>query len=107
MDWAPCAALPSPLGEERITTCDDIAAILRTQGALVARLLRPGRYDGFRLYARTLTRAELVGGAEWYVSPETGAYLRCPGAEWSACDYGQHDHHLGDGPTVGNIRLAA
>ncbi|MFF4531463.1 hypothetical protein ACFY1P_19605 [Streptomyces sp. NPDC001407] len=42
-----------------------------------------------------------MGFSEWYVSPETGAYLPYPGGVWSACDYGQHNHHQDDEePTI-------
>ncbi|MFC9739179.1 hypothetical protein ACFVKC_14835 [Streptomyces noursei] len=70
---------------------------MRAQGALVARLLaRSPRYDGFRLLANHARSGDLVGFSEWYVSPETGAYLPYPGGAWSACDSGQHDHHQDD-----------
>ncbi|WP_143682188.1 hypothetical protein [Streptomyces kasugaensis] len=74
-----------------------MAAILRAQGRLVARLLGVGRrYDGFRLVARCGRTGALVGHAEWYASTETGAYLPYPGGVWSACDSGQHAHHQVD-----------
>ncbi|MFJ8386241.1 hypothetical protein ACIQ9Q_17285 [Streptomyces sp. NPDC094438] len=92
LSWDVCADLPSPLEEERITNCEGVGAVVRTQGLLVSRVLPRGRYDGFRLLVRATDTDELVGGAEWYVSPETGAYLPYPGTSWSACDYGQHVH---------------
>ncbi|MHC0429250.1 hypothetical protein ACX6XY_03550 [Streptomyces sp. O3] len=94
--WHPCADLPQPMGEERITTCDDTGALLRAQGLLAARLLPKGKYDGFRLLVRDHGSGDLVGSSEWYVSPETGAYLPYPGGVWSACDYGQHSHRQDD-----------
>ncbi|MFF4424186.1 hypothetical protein ACFY04_25955 [Streptomyces sp. NPDC001549] len=59
---------------------------------LTSRVLPKGRYDGFRVLVRSVDGGDLVGGAEWYVSPETGAYLPYPGTAWSACDYGEHVH---------------
>ncbi|MFD7611013.1 hypothetical protein [Streptomyces sp. NPDC059828] len=50
------------------------------------------QFDGFRLLLRTVGSRALVGSTEWYVSPETGAYLPYPGGVWSACDYGSHHH---------------
>ncbi|WP_461005551.1 hypothetical protein [Streptomyces capparidis] len=97
LDWHPCPDLPSPVGEERITTCTDMGAVLRAQGALVARLLaRIGHYDGFRLLARARLSGDLAGSSEWYLSPETGIYLPYPEGVWSACDYGQHCHGQDD-----------
>ncbi|MDX3295113.1 hypothetical protein PV569_15505 [Streptomyces scabiei] len=61
----------------------------------MAHVLGRGRYHGFRVLATDGSTGELVGFSEWYVSPETGAYLPF-GGDWSACDYGLHDHHQGD-----------
>ncbi|MBD0712579.1 hypothetical protein BU196_00485 [Streptomyces sp. CBMA370] len=96
LSWHPCTDLPFPLGGERIATCEDTGSVLRAQGALVARLLTPGKYHGIRLTITDGRTGELVGLAEWYSSPETGAYLPYPGGAWSACDYGQHEHHQDD-----------
>ncbi|MGW3931103.1 hypothetical protein ACWECC_23795 [Streptomyces microflavus] len=107
LTWHPCRDLPSPLGEEGISTCDDTRAVVRSQGALVARLLARGRYDGFRLLARDRCSGELVGSAEWYVSPESGAYFPYPDRLWSACDYGQHSHHQDHDEQPAAVALAA
>ncbi|GGU49225.1 hypothetical protein GCM10010289_82240 [Streptomyces violascens] len=93
--WHPCADMPYPLIAERVSGCRAVPAMLRTQGALMGRLLKRGRYHGFRVLATDGTTGELVGFSEWYVSPETGAYLPF-GGDWSACDYGQHEHHQHD-----------
>ncbi|MFB8107303.1 hypothetical protein ACFC3O_31610 [Streptomyces sp. NPDC056007] len=107
LTWHTCADLPSPLAEENIGTCDDTRAVVRTQGALVARLLTRGRYDGFRLLARAIGSDDLVGSAEWYVSPESGVYFPYPDRLWSACDYGQHNHHQDHDEQPAIITLAA
>ncbi|MER5260421.1 hypothetical protein [Streptomyces sp. NPDC002855] len=58
----------------------------------MSRVLPRARYEGFRVLVRSAITGELVGAGEWYVSPETGAYLPYPGTAWSACDWGEHVH---------------
>ncbi len=95
LTWEECDVLPRPLAVERVSECGDVAAVLRAQGLLVARLLSdsPRRYEGFRVVARCARSESLVGHGEWYASGETGRYLPYPGGVWSACDWGEHGHH--------------
>ncbi|MFE7315160.1 hypothetical protein ACFU7T_19075 [Streptomyces sp. NPDC057555] len=96
--WEPVSSrrLPSPVARERVAACGDVAELLKVHGRVVAQLLSTGgKFDGFRLVVRCSETDALVGHAEWYISPETGAYLPYPGGPWDACDYGQHHHATG------------
>ncbi|UJB43619.1 hypothetical protein [Streptomyces sp. A1-5] len=100
LTWRPGPALLGELmkGEETIGDCTELGAVLRTHGPMVARLLGTStrRHDGFRILASECRSGALTGWSEWFMSPETGAYLPYPGGVWTACDYGQHDYEAQD-----------
>lgn len=90
--WHPCPTLADALGQELITSCADLHAVLRAQGRLVGRLLdAPGvpPYAGYRIDARSAVGGSLVGMYLAMRSAETGAFIHQSDDEsmFRACDW--------------------
>ena len=91
-EWHPCPTLADALGQELITGCADLHAVLRAQGRLVGRLLdAPGvpYYHGYRIDARSSINGGLVGMYTAMRSTETGAFVeaRADAELFRACDW--------------------
>ncbi|MER5862226.1 hypothetical protein [Kitasatospora sp. NPDC002040] len=89
--WEVCPNLPEGLDTTLIRACEDLPAVLETQGGVIAAVLRHVvRYRGFRLLARETRTHALAGGVEWVHDRATGTW-RMHDQPWTTCDYGLHD----------------
>lgn len=86
--WLPCPLLGGNMTDELIQSCDELKAVFRAHGKLVARILSAPaapRYDGFRIIGRRKDTGALVAGVEWQRSRETRELV--PAVVWTACRY--------------------
>lgn len=87
--WLPCPLLSDAATDELIQSCDELKAVFRAHGKLVARILSAPaapRYDGFRIIGRRKDTGELVAAVEWQRSRETGELVLYP-VVWTSCRY--------------------
>ncbi|MGW3229396.1 hypothetical protein [Kitasatospora sp. NPDC001095] len=88
--WEVCTGPAALLPVTRVRRCEDLPAILETEGGMVARLLEGVvRYAGFRLIARETISRGLVGLVEWRHDADSGLW-RPHDVPWTVCDSGQH-----------------
>lgn len=88
--WIDCPDLPDVLGEARIRSCEDLTAVMESQGGIVARLLRlVAHCRAFRLLARERWTGTLAGWVEWVRNEVSGAWQQWD-EPWTGCDAGQH-----------------
>lgn len=87
--WLPCTMLGDNLTDELIQSCDELRAVLKAHGRLVARILSAPaapRYSGFRIVGRRKDTGTLVAAVEWHRSRETRELVPFP-LLWTACRY--------------------
>ncbi|CAA07146.1 gp22 [Lomovskayavirus C31] len=87
--WLPCSVLGGALTDELIQSCDELKAVFKAHGKLVARLLSSPsapRYDGFRIIGRRKDTGAMVAAVEWVRSRETRELVR-GSVIWTACKY--------------------
>jgi hypothetical protein len=87
--WLPCPLLSDSVTDELIQSCDELKAVFRAHGKLVARILSAPaapRYDGFRIIGRRKDSGLLVAAVEWARSRETSDLVVFP-VVWTSCQY--------------------
>ncbi|MBH1936482.1 hypothetical protein I5Q34_19745 [Streptomyces sp. AV19] len=63
--WAPCRDLSQILGAPIVRSCDDVRAVLASEGIVIANLMKKRRHSRFRLWARDRRTNLWVASVEW------------------------------------------